>query len=173
VAAEAVYVAQRMALYAAGAEVQLRLALASPRGVGTALRALLDAPVELVMDLFDALFVFAASSNPQVGLARDLVGRLDAGWLASVLPRHVEERLSRPDAGWEDHRRLAELLSALGQRSMLAELVRRAALSDDEDIREVAADFAEGGVDVTVGLGRGRAIDTVDDGTLDVRAVPA
>lgn len=139
--AEEVYVAKRVALFASGAEAQLRLALASPRGVGTALRALLDAPLELVGDLVDALFVVAVTTHPQVGLARTVLGRLDTGWLASVLPPRVEERLSHPGADWEDYRRLAELLSALGQRSLLAEVVRRAALSGDEDIREVAEDF--------------------------------
>lgn len=141
VRAEEVYLSARTALFAADAEGQLRLALASPRGRGTALRTLRDAPVELVMDLVDPLFEAAATTHPQVGLARSVLGRVDAGWLAAALRPRVEEWLSRPGADWADYRRVAELLSALDQRPLLAEVVHRAAASDDEDIREVAEDF--------------------------------
>jgi hypothetical protein len=142
VRAEEAYVAKRVELFASGAEPQLRLALASPRGVGTALRVLVDAPLELVMELFDVLFVAATTTHSQVGLARDVLGRLDPGWLASALSSPVEERLSHPDADWEDYRRLAELLLALGQRTHLTAVVERARRSNDEDVREVAEDFS-------------------------------
>lgn len=143
VSAEEAYLGRRRALFSTDAEAQLRLALASPRGVGTALRVLADAPTELVMSLFDVLFVVAATTHAQVGLARAVLGRLDPGWLASALRPPVEEWLALPGLGWEGYRRLAELLSALGQRSLLAEVVQHAALSDDEDVREVAQDFGE------------------------------
>jgi hypothetical protein len=143
VLAEEAYVARRRALFSSDAEAQLRLALASPRGVGTALRALADAPPELVMSLFDVLFVVAATTHAQVGLARAVLGRLDPGWLASALQSPVEELLARPELGWEEYRRLAELLSALEQRSLLTKVVQHAALSDDDDVREVAEDFGK------------------------------
>ena len=142
VRSEEVYIARRVRLLALGAEPQLRLALASPRGVGAALRILADAPLELVMDLFDVLFLAATTTHPQVGFARDVLGRLDPGWLTSALSSQVEERLSRPGTDWEDYRRLAELLSALGQRMLLIAVVERAGQSNDEDVREVAADFS-------------------------------
>lgn len=145
VLAENEYIARRMALYSAGAERQLRLAFASPRGVGTALRALIDAPLELIMSLLDVLFVSAASTHPQVGVARQVIDRLDPGWLSSALRPLVAGRLSQSDASWEDYRRIAELLSTLEQRSILDVLVRRAEASDDPDIREVADDFREFG----------------------------
>jgi hypothetical protein len=140
VAAEQAYFAARMALYKADPEAELRAALGSARGRGTALRALRDAPVELVMDLIEPLTEAATTTHGEVGLAREVLGRVDPGWLAGVLPPLVEQRLA-PAADWEDYRRLAELLSTLGQHALLAEVVRRAAGSDDEDIREVAADF--------------------------------
>jgi hypothetical protein len=143
VLAEEAYIARRMELFSSGAEAQLRLALGSPRGVGTALRVLVDAPLELVMNLFDVLFVLAVTTHSQVGLARTVLGRLDRGWLASALQPSVEEWLVRPELGWEGYRRLAELLSFLEQRSLLTEVVRRAASSDDDDVREVAEDFGK------------------------------
>lgn len=143
VLAEEACAASRMSLFSANTEAQLRLALATPRGVGTALRILADAPPELLMKLFDVLFVVAATTHAQIGLARTVLGRLDPGWLASALQSPVEEWLARPDLGWEEYRRLAELLSVLEQRSLLAEVVQHAARSDDDDVREVAEDFGE------------------------------
>ncbi len=141
VAAEELYTARRMDVFAAGAEEQLRLALASPRGRGTALRVLADAPPELTIALLDAAFDAAVTTHAQVGVARNVIGRLDAGWLARTLGPLVSERIERPGASWEDLRRVAELLSELGQRALLDEVVDCADRSDDEDIREVAEDF--------------------------------
>lgn len=145
VAAEEAYIAKRKALFSSDVDRQLRLALASPRGVGTALRVLRDAPVELTMDLLDDVFVAAVTTHPQVGLAREVLGRVDAGWLASVLRPLVAARVERSDASWEDYRRVAELLSSLMQQDLLNKVVRCASLSDDADIKEVAMDFGSDG----------------------------
>jgi len=141
VAAENAYLAKRMALFAAGPEHQLRLALGAPRGVGTALRALLDGPIELCMSLIDALFRVAVTTHSQVGVARHVIARIDPGWLRVSLEPLVDSLLDRPGASWEDFRRTAELLAELGQRDLLDEVVRRADQSSDGDIREVGDDF--------------------------------
>ncbi len=76
VAAEELYAARRMDLFAVGAERQLRLALASPRGQGTALRVLIDAPAEVTMALIGAVFDAAVTTHAQVGVAREVIGQL-------------------------------------------------------------------------------------------------
>ena len=141
VAAEQEYAARRMELFAAGAESQLRKALASPRGRGAALRVLADAPPELTMALIDAVFGGAVTTHAQVGVARSVIGRLDPGWLSRALKPMVSAWIERPEATWEDLRRAAELMSDLGQRALLDQVVERANRSDDEDVKEVAEDF--------------------------------
>jgi hypothetical protein len=142
--AEEAYIAARAVLFAAGAEQQLSEALGSSRGRGAALRVLRDSPVELLMALLPALFHSATSTHSQVGLARDVLGRLDSGWLSVALVPLVESAFARESVDWSDYRRLAETLAELGQHDLLAGVVKRAAASDDADIREVAEDFRHG-----------------------------
>jgi hypothetical protein len=144
VAAESAYIEARTRLFAADAETQLSLALASPSGRGTALRILRDSPIELVMAVLPALFRAATSTHAQVGLARNVLGRIDSGWLSTALIPMVDSVLANESSDWSDYRRLAEVLADLGQQRLLVSVVERAAQSADEDIREVAEDFRRG-----------------------------
>lgn len=141
VAAEGVYLETRRQMFEAGAEEQLSLALQSPTGRGSALRVLRDSPLEVLMGVLPGLFDAASSTHPQVGLAREVLGRVDSGWLSTALVPLVESRLQNKASDWSDYRRLAECLSEIGQSRLLAVVVERADQSDDDDIREVAEDF--------------------------------
>lgn len=141
VIAEDAYLTKRMAMFEAGAEQQLRLALADAAGAPTALTVLRDAPVELVMDLVDLIFLRATRTHGHVALARQVIARLDPGWLFLALPPLVKERLNAPEADWEDYRRIAEVLKDLDQLVILEQLVALARTSADPDILEVADDY--------------------------------
>lgn len=141
VIAETAYTEAHVEVVKAGVESQLALALASPIGRGTALRVLRDSPVELVMSLIDLVFESASSTHSQVGLAREVMARVDPGWLSTVLDPLVTRMLANSDLDWSDYRRLAEMLSELAQSSLLARVVTQASESADEDVREVADDF--------------------------------
>lgn len=108
-------------------------------GRGTALRMARDMPVERLMELFPQLYQAAITTHSDILLARQILARLDSGWLALALAPEVERTLEHED--WETYRRLAELLDHLGQEALLARVVVAATGSDDEDVREVAEDF--------------------------------
>ncbi len=141
VAAEMVYYEKRQKMFDAGAEQQLRIALSDPTGVATALRILGDAPVELAMSLFDLVFDRAVRTHGPVAAARQVMARLDSGWLFLALRPLVAARLRDPSADWEDYRRVAEVLEQLDQLSILEEVVAIALRSTDPDVREVAEDY--------------------------------
>jgi hypothetical protein len=145
--ADEAYLAQRRAMYEAGImQSQLRLALATAAGRGVALQVLSDAPVELVAELLDPVFAVSLATHGPLGLAREVLARLDPEWLGPRLRVLVDRRLDAPDPEepYEDYRRIAELLDSLGQRAILADVVRRAEASDDPDVVEVADDFRTG-----------------------------
>jgi hypothetical protein len=142
VAADENLVAKRYAIFAGDPKAQLEAAMGSPRGVGPALRVLRDAPVTLVIDLMDGVFLAAVTTNSQVGLAREVLGRIESEELHSQLQPRIQKLLSGPRADWESYRRVAEMLRSLHQRSLLNWVVERAATSDDEDIMEVSRDFS-------------------------------
>ena len=73
--------------------------------------------------------------------AHAVLGRLDWDWLAATLPGVVDARLERSDADWETHARVAELLELLGLRDLFSHVLRRAASSDDADVRDVPSLF--------------------------------
>ena len=144
VEAECAYRDRCAQLYAAGVMTeQLRLALADFSGRDMALRVLLDAPPETVLELLDPVFDLSVSLHGPLVPAREVLARLDQDRLAPPLAVLVARRLDDPDPQYpdDDYRRVAELLDLLGQRDLLAEVVRRAEASDNPDIREVAEDF--------------------------------
>jgi hypothetical protein len=125
------YFAVARAMVADGTwEQQMRLALGSPRGRATALRALRGSPTERVMDLLDPVFLAAISLDTDPGPAIDVLGRLDPGWLAGSLRPLVTRRLDDPHAPAAEHRQLVALLDALDQPALLAEVSRRLATPD-------------------------------------------
>jgi hypothetical protein len=141
--AESRYIELRTAMYSSGIMgQQIRLALASFHGQATALQVLLDAPLGMVMGLLDPVFAIAVTTHAPLGLAREVLAQLDPGWLASPLKKLVDHKLDNVDPvePYDDYRRVAELLDRLGQRSILADVVRRAERSADPDILEVADD---------------------------------
>ncbi len=72
-------------------------------------------------------------------LVREILGRLPRNVLQSHLSPVIRRQL--PDAEDDEVRRMAELLKHLGLASELANLVAVAKVSDDPNIREVAADW--------------------------------
>ncbi len=129
-----------MAMFVAGAEEQLRRGLTDVGGAPIALRVLGDSPIELTMGLFDRVF-WATQSNGLVRLARELVAKLDPGWLFVALPPLVRARLDSPEADYADYRRIAGLLTEVDQIALLADLVAKARTSVDPDILEVADEY--------------------------------
>ncbi len=140
-AAENTYFAKRADMFAAGGTQQLLLAMANPSGAPMAMRILKDLPCDKTMELFEPVFARATSTHGYVSLARELLSRLDAGWLFHALRPVIKRRLESPEADWEDYRRIAEVLRELDQHAHLADLVVRAEQSSDTDILEVAEDF--------------------------------
>ena len=133
----------RMALFAGDADDQLSRALNAPEGRGMALRMLVQAPVEHVERHAAAIFEMASSTHGQVGLARQVLARLNGDVAKNVLGPLVRQRLQSTDERWEAYRRSAEVLQCLGQTELLRELVVEAGRSTDEDILEVAEDYAK------------------------------
>jgi hypothetical protein len=142
--AEQAYIEQRDAMYSSGLmEQQLGLASRSPQGRATALHVLLDAPIALVEAFLEPVFEIAVTLHSPLGPAREVLARLDPDRLTPRLAHLVARKLDEPDPDYpdDDYRRVAELLDRLGQRTLLAELVRRAERSDNPDVVEVADDF--------------------------------
>jgi hypothetical protein len=147
--AEISYADQVAAMYSSGImEQQIRLALASFEGRDTALLLLEDAPVEMVMNQLEPLFEIAATRQSLSWISREILARVDPSWLAPRLKNLVQQKLDNADPvhTYDDYRGVAELLERLDQRSILAEVVRRAEMSDDADVLEVAEDYRSGRV---------------------------
>lgn len=86
--------------------------------------------------------VEAALSHRDALAARELLGRLPYDAAARLVPPAVWDLLAEEDDD-DAYRRMAELLRHLGLSDTLRELCRRAAASDDPDVREVAEDFTD------------------------------
>jgi hypothetical protein len=138
--AERQYVAARRAVVGLGDRLTdvLRSALGQPAQRGTALRLLLVVDVERRLEVFPELVRLAAVGHSDVGLVREVIGSLPHYWVEANIGREVRPLLD--DGGYEEYRRLAELLQGLDS-GLLSELVDRARRSEDPDIREVADDF--------------------------------
>ena len=80
--------------------------------------------------------------DPSAIRARSAIAALDRTWMETNIEPYVWQHLGPEATDWE-YRRLAELLRGLGLRDVLRILVERASASADQDIREVAEDFAE------------------------------
>jgi hypothetical protein len=101
---------------------QLRRALAAPRGRASALRILLEGPVERVMDLVDAVLCAALSAGPDTEeweLARTALAGVDPGWLALALPGLLTEQVDAQRCSGADRHRAATLLRQLEQTAAL------------------------------------------------------
>lgn len=98
-------------------------------------------PPELTMPLLPELFDLSTRINGQVGYAREVLNRLESGWLFIALRPLIAARLDASDVDYEDFRRIAEALEQWDQHKHLSELVARAEGSDDPDVLEVADDF--------------------------------
>jgi hypothetical protein len=96
--AERAYQDRCAQLYAAGVMTeQLRLALADFSGRDMALRVLLDAPPEIVLELLDPVFDLSVSMHGPLVWAREVLARLDQDRLAPPLAALVARRLDDPD----------------------------------------------------------------------------
>ena len=125
----------------AGLESQLRASLKHRMGTRMLMRLLLHEPPEQTMPFVADLFPLATTINGQVGYARNVIGRVNSGWLFIALRPLIAERLDAPEADYDDYRRIAEALEQWDQHKHLADLVARADTSNDPDIFEVAEDF--------------------------------
>ena len=84
--------------------------------------------------------VEAALSHRDATKARHLIGRLPAEEARQVVPPAVWAQLERT-SDYDAYRRMAELLDHLGLDDALEQLCATAAVSSDDDVREVAVDF--------------------------------
>ncbi len=128
----------------AGIETQLREALKEQGGPHLVLRVLMFEPPEQTMPFVPDLFRYATNMHSQVILAREVIGRVNSGWLFIALRPLIAARLDATGADYADYadyRWIAEALEQWDQHKHLADLVARAATSDDPDIVEVAEDF--------------------------------
>jgi hypothetical protein len=116
----------------------LRAALEGSQWDRKAALSLLESLPEDVPALLDQLVENAMS--PQWALAaRRAIASGPHDLVAPALRVIAERRLAGADA--DDYRRLAELLRHLGDKDALGELLRRASLSGDGDVRDVGRDF--------------------------------
>jgi hypothetical protein len=84
--------------------------------------------------------VAVALSHREALAARQLLGRLSYSAAAKSVPPAVWGQLENT-GDYDAYRRMAQLLEHLGMADALRELCRRAAASNDSDVREVAVDF--------------------------------
>jgi len=140
-AAERVYYEARRRMHDAGRARQLHLAFQDPHGRSTALRILRDAQIEDVMAFLPEIFDIATHQHGEFELARQVVDRLDSGWLFISLRPLIQARLDAPEADYEDYRRIAEALQQWDQLAHLDGLLARAKRSADPDILEVVEDY--------------------------------
>ncbi|CAL9371821.1 hypothetical protein SUDANB95_00876 [Actinosynnema sp. ALI-1.44] len=95
-----------------------------------------------------------ALSQRTAGWSREALDGIQPAKLFPALAAAIPPLLDKADTdrhGWEDYRRLAELLHHVRAEELLARLVARAADSDDYDTREVAEDYAAGPADRSFG----------------------
>ena len=111
----------------------------------TALSVLRDCDPRLTKEVFPQLTRLLLVSHSLLEECRRLVLRIEPADLAILLDDLVQQVVCDPEADYEAFRRLAELLTRAGCSSALAELVKYAASAPDQDIREVATDFADDG----------------------------
>lgn len=96
-------------------------------------------PPDYTITLVDDLVLIAAGHRSP-GRACEALARLPYANAAQVVPPAVWRRLDK-DEDRDTYLQLAGLLDDLGLTPALAELIQRAAASNDPDIREVAEDL--------------------------------
>ncbi|WP_131831605.1 hypothetical protein [Pseudofrankia asymbiotica] len=140
---EKAYFACRMRLFAAGAKDQLELALTDPRGRAAALRMLLAVPVDLTMELVEDVFEASIGLTDDIAIARDVLRRVDPGWLSTALRPLLANRFEEPKepVDWVDYRCAADLLADLNQNSLLSRFLIWAIRIDDPDVQEIVDDY--------------------------------
>lgn len=116
-------------------------ALSSPteRSLALEIGALL--PVHERKQLLGPLLSLASFSHGQIDTVRELILSLPLDWLKTNIRTFAQPILL--DGGDEEYRRVLELYRQLDP-GLMADLARRAALSDDPDIAEVGAEFMAG-----------------------------
>lgn len=117
----------------------LKKALQNPFERGAALRLLGELDAEVRQAVFAELVDLASFSHGLIQVARDAILSLDPAWLDVRLPQEIEVVLQR-SASYEEYQRFAELLQQ-ARSPYLATLLSHAAVSQDPDIRDVAAGF--------------------------------
>lgn len=135
----ALFEARRRFLAGGNVDDELRHALTRATDRGAALRLLMSLDVSLIIGLITELVSLASVAHADISLVRQVVGRIPGEWAEAYLWDFIEPVLEQ--GGGEEYRRLAELLRGLDSEH-LGRLVSRAAASNDEEIREVAEDFA-------------------------------
>lgn len=106
------------------------------------LRVVGEAPVE-VIDQFAEEILVRSVLNSDPFQARNVLLKMSPERRRSALEEYVNRALSDPSSDWEIYRRTAEVLDLSGYWDLLSRLVASAAMSDDEDILEVAEDYRE------------------------------
>ena len=120
----------------------LATALSTPSQRGMALRLLPMLDESIRQQMFPTLMKLAAVGHSDIQLVREVIRSIPSDWVEEHVGSEVEKILDCLPT-YEEYRRLAELLDLL-HSPYLRTLVKRAAQSDDLDIREVASDFSSG-----------------------------
>jgi hypothetical protein len=145
VEAEEAFIGARMRLFKVDIKAQLRIALGTVRGRATALRVLIETPVELTMDLVEDVFEATIGTTDDIAFARDALRRLDPGWLAIALRPLITKHFKEPTdpIDWLDYRCVADLLDDLKQINLLHIFIKWASEVDDPEVQEVVDDYRD------------------------------
>ena len=106
-----------------------------------ALWTLLFLPESVRRRYLRELLGLATFAHSDLGLARMVLLSLDRVWLAEKLRTPLDDLLSSPSATEDEFRRAAELAQQVGA-GLLARVTERARVHKNEEIQEVASDFA-------------------------------
>ena len=113
--------------------------LKNPGSRGTALSIIEAFDTELIELLFEDLAELAFYGVSEVQLCRTLLAELSKEkFLARIKP--VEEKILSEGTDWE-YRRGAELYDFLGYEELLQNLLAKAYVDENPDIKEIAEDF--------------------------------
>lgn len=116
-------------------------ALDKPSERGAALRVMEILPEQLVRPRIQQLARLAAVGHSDIALVRDVITtKIDRRWLADNLDRCVQPILAGAEDE-EEFRRIAELYRQLDPGLLKTHLARCASHAN-EDVREIASDFA-------------------------------
>jgi hypothetical protein len=141
-AADNTYHEARMRLLTNASDLDgiIRAALNSPAERGPALRILNILPEQQIRRHLAQLAQLASVGHSDIELVRSVISRIDRDWLTQNIDGYVTPLLKTGNE--EEFRRIAELYKLLDQELLKAHLAR-CAVHANEEVREIASDFAD------------------------------